>query len=97
MPAPSPFSVRLAPKLKERLQAEAKRADRPLGYVMQKAVESYLDAADEKRAAIRAAVKRADAGHMISGEAVHAWIASWGTDEELPMPTVEKPKRRARA
>jgi predicted transcriptional regulator len=96
MATTSPFSVRLAPKLKERLQAEAKRADRPLGYVMQKAVEAYLAAADEKRTAIRAAVKRADAGHLIPGEAVHAWIESWGTEYELPMPTVEKPKRRAR-
>ena len=95
--ATSPFSVRLAPKLKERLQAEAKRADRPLSYVMQKAVEAYLAGADEKRAAIRAAVKRADSGHLISGETVHAWIASWDTEDELPIPTVEKPKRRARA
>jgi predicted transcriptional regulator len=91
----SPFSVRLAPKLKERLQAEAKRADRPLGHVMQRAVEAYLAAADETRAAIRAAVKRADAGHLISGEAVHAWIESWGADDEAPMPAVEKPKRRS--
>jgi len=61
MAVTSPFSVRLAPKLKERLQAEAKRADRP------QAVEAYLAAADEKRAAIRAAVKHADAGHLIPG------------------------------
>jgi predicted transcriptional regulator len=93
----SPFSVRLAPKLKERSQAEAKRVDRPLGHVMQKAVEAYLAAADEKRAAIREAVERADAGYLIPGEAVNAWIESWGADDEAPMPTVERPKGRSRA
>lgn len=96
MAVTSPFSVRLAPKLRARLQAEAKRADRPLGYVMQKAVEIYLAAADEKRAAIRAAVKRANAGHLIPSEAVHAWIASWGAEDEAPMPKLEKLRRHAR-
>ena len=88
MATTSPFSVRLAPRLKERLQAEAKRAEWPLGFVMQKAVKAYLDAADEKRAAIRAVVKRADAGHVILGQAAHEWIASWHTEDEAPMPTV---------
>ncbi len=95
MPSTPPFSLRLAPKLKERLQKEAERSDRSLGYVAQKAIESYLDSKEEKRAAIRAALERADRGQFVPGEEVRAWIESWDTDNELPMPTVtKKPARR---
>ena len=40
----------------------------------------------EKRAAIRAAISEADEGAFISQDAMDAWIASWGSDAELPSP-----------
>lgn len=44
----------------------------------------------EEEAAFHAAVQEGlddlDAGRTISGEAVLAWIRSWGTENELPPP-----------
>ena len=89
MPA-APFSIRLAPALKARLHNEAERAERSLGFVAQKAIGAYLDALDDKRAAIVAAITRADQGHLIPAEHLHAWVASWGADSELPPPKATK-------
>lgn len=95
MPLPSPFSFRLEPELKKRLQEEARRSDRSLGYVTQRAIEGCLDSLEEKRAAIRDALARADEGHVVSGEQVHAWIESWDGAGELAMPGASlKPARR---
>jgi predicted transcriptional regulator len=41
--------------------------------------EEYFAAIDERS-------RRRDKGVFISGEAIDAWLASWGTDKTLPMP-----------
>ena len=47
-------------------------------------------ATEEEEAAFIAAVEEGvadtDAGRVVSGEAVTAWVRSWFTDEELPPP-----------
>ena len=84
--ASSPFSLRLSPDLKERLDAVAESEDRSASYVTTKAIEAFLDARDAKDRAIRAAIEEADKGIFVSSEAVDRWMESWGTDNELPMP-----------
>jgi predicted transcriptional regulator len=56
-------------------------------------LEPALTAAErEARAAsIARARAQAEAGETVPGEAVFEWLASWGTDKELPAP---KPSRR---
>ena len=39
-----------------------------------------------KRRAIREAVIEADKGIFISQEKMDAWVSSWGTDSEYPLP-----------
>lgn len=84
--ASSPFSLRLSPELKERLDAVAESEDRSASYVATKAIEAFLDARDARDAAIRAAFEEADKGIFVSQEAVHRWMDSWDTDNELPIP-----------
>ncbi len=84
--ATHPFSIRLEPVLKARLEAEAARTERSAGFVIQKAVDEYLDAKEYKREAIREAVLEADKGVFISEKAMDAWVEAWGTQRELPMP-----------
>lgn len=84
--ASSPFSLRLSPELKERLDSVAESEDRSASYVATKAIEAFLDARDARHEAIRAAVAEADKGVFVSSEAVDRWMESWGTDNELPMP-----------
>jgi predicted transcriptional regulator len=84
--ASPPFSVRLSDDLKSRLEKEAEREDRSAGYLVQKAVEEFLDARDFFRSEMEAAIAEADKGVFISGEAMHRWMESWDTDNELSPP-----------
>jgi predicted transcriptional regulator len=81
-----PFSLRLEPALKSRLEEAAQSEDRSASYVAARAIESFLDARDAKRAEIETALVEADRGIFVSQEAVHRWMESWDTDSELPMP-----------
>ena len=82
----TPFSIRLDTEVKAKLEQEARLEDRSAGYIAQKAIEDYLDAKAYKRECLREAIAEADKGVFISEEAMDAWIESWGTENELPMP-----------
>lgn len=80
------FSVRLPPETRRELEEYAKATQRSSAFIVKEAVESHLA---ERRAyleAIEEAVAEADKGVFISGDAVDRWLASWGTDDPLPMP-----------
>lgn len=81
-----PFSLRLEPELKKRLEAAAESEDRSASYVATRAIEAFLDARDARRADLEAAIAESDKGVFVSSEAVERWMASWDTDNELPMP-----------
>jgi predicted transcriptional regulator len=84
--ASAPFSLRLDPDVRSRLEEEAKSLDRSASYVATKAIESFLDARSERRRMLEEALAEADKGVFISGEAMDAWVESWGTVNELPPP-----------
>ena len=84
--ASPPFSVRLSEDLKSRLEREAEWEDRSAGYLVQKAVEEFLDARDFFRNEMEAAIAEADKDVFVSGEAVQRWMESWDTENELPPP-----------
>lgn len=81
-----PFTLRIDPKVKAGLEEAAKANDRTASYVAAKAIEAYLEAREEKRRIIEAAVIEADKGVFVSSEAVHKWMDSWDTDNELSPP-----------
>jgi predicted transcriptional regulator len=97
----SPFSVRLDTKLKKRLEAEAARSSRSAGFVLQKAVEEYLDGKEYFHEEMKKAVKEAEKGAFISEAAMDKWFMSLGTKNELPPPEpdvfLKKPQRKVRA
>jgi predicted transcriptional regulator len=82
----APFSLRLDPALKARLEKLAEREDRSAAYIVQQALTNYLDAKDHFYAEIKKAEAEADKGVFISSEAMHRWMESWDTDHELPPP-----------
>ena len=81
-----PFSVRLDEDVKAALEEAAKQEDISASQLAQKAIKRHL----EERAAyvdmLDAAVAEADKGVFVSGEKVLEWVASWGTENELPRP-----------
>ena len=81
-----PFSMRMDQATKTRLEKQAAIEERSAAFLVQKVVADYLDAKDYERKVFDEAFKEADKGIFISGEAVHRWMESWGTENELPMP-----------
>jgi predicted transcriptional regulator len=82
----APGNVRLRPDLLERADRLAAFLERPRGWVLEKALERYLDEEEREIAELQQSSAEAEAGHVVDGEAVHRWMDSWGTDEELPPP-----------
>lgn len=80
------FSMRLEATIKKRLQKQAKLEKRSAGYIVQHALEKYLDGQDYERKIADEAFAEADKGVFISSEKVFAWMESWGTDKESPFP-----------
>lgn len=80
------FSVRLPENLRQQVDAFAKSTKRSRSFIVKEAVELYMDEQQAYLDAIAEAIKEADEGVFISGEAVDRWLASWGTDNVLPMP-----------
>ena len=82
-----PYSVRLNDEVRQALEAEAAREQRPPAQLAARAIKSMLDAKAAKRAALEAAVSSAEEGVFISSEAMNAWVDSWGNNSERPLPT----------
>ena len=98
--ATAPFSIRLDSKLKTRLEKEAKRRDRTAGFIANHAIRKYFEELDRFTREIDEAFEEAEKGVFISGEAMHKWMESWGTEYELPPPEPDifrEPKRKKKS
>ena len=80
------FSLRIDPRIKKRLDLQAKLEDRSAAYVAQKALDEYLDRKEQMRRMLLDLEAEADKGVFISEEAMNAWVDSWDTDNESPPP-----------
>lgn len=92
-----PLSLHVPAQLKEELEQEARLLKVSESEIAGRAIEAYLNLQAHKRDVIAAAVAEADKGVFISSEAMHRWIESWDTDNELPPPEpdVFLPPRRS--
>ncbi len=82
-------SVRLTDDLQDQLEETAERLRRSKGWVISEALNEFI--AKEERALnrierSRKALDQVEAGQVVDGDEVMAWIASWGSDEELSPP-----------
>ncbi len=80
------FTMRVDADLKAAIEEEARRQDLSASQIATRAIRSHLEAQEFRRKAIEAAFAEADKGEFISSEAMLAWVNSWGTENELPMP-----------
>jgi predicted transcriptional regulator len=81
-----PLSLHVKAELKERLEEEARELSITPDALVGRAIESYLEIRGVERELLRQRIAEADKGVFISGEAMHRWIESWDTDDELPPP-----------
>jgi predicted transcriptional regulator len=67
-------TAHLPGELAERLDALAEDLERPRGWLVKEAIQSYLEVEDERRRETIAALKEVDAGALIEHSEVEAWV-----------------------
>ena len=80
------LSIRLKPETKKRLAKLAKTSGRSSNFLIADAVESYVADQERMLAEIRQADRQIKSGHYIRNKDMKAWLLSWGTEHELPIP-----------
>jgi predicted transcriptional regulator len=80
------ITIRVEPELKQWFEQEAKRRDRSVGYMVNQSMKQAMDSSEARDQMIREAMAEADRGTFVSQEAVHKWMDSWDTENEIPLP-----------
>ena len=75
-------------ELAEKVDALAERLERPRGWVMKQALAAFIADEETRDRLTREALAAADAGDVIDGDMVSAWVDSLGSDNPLPPPAV---------
>jgi predicted transcriptional regulator len=81
-----PLSLHVKAEIKRKLEDEARSQNVSADNLVERAIESYLEIRQSERDVLKQRIAEADKGVFISGEAMHRWIESWGTENELPPP-----------
>ncbi len=82
-------SVRMPDDLMQQLDATAVRLRRSKGWIINDAVREYLEREDVRRRRYeetQEALNDLDAGRLVDGDEVLAWLDSWGSDNESEPP-----------
>ena len=80
------LSIRIDQDIKDRLEVAAKHQKRSKAFLANEAIKEYLAVQEWQEQRIRDAIASADRGEGVPHNNVLAWVQSWGTDNELPMP-----------
>jgi predicted transcriptional regulator len=80
------LSIRLKPETKKRLAKLAKTSGRSSNFLIADAVESYVADQERMLSEVRQADRQVKSGHYVKDEDMKAWLLSWGTEHELPVP-----------
>jgi len=80
------LSIRLKPGTKNRLARLAKASGRSSNFLIADAVDVYVSDQERMLAEVRQADRQVASGHYVRNEDMKAWLLSWGTEHELPVP-----------
>jgi predicted transcriptional regulator len=80
------LSIRLKPETKKQLARLAKASGLSSNFLIADAVEVYVSDQERMLAEVRQADCQVTSGHYIKNEDMKAWLLSWGTEHELPVP-----------
>lgn len=86
-------TVRLQPEIEQGLEAIAGKTQRTKSWVINQALKEYIQRQDQEQARWRETLNAMESvaqGKVVSGEAVHTWLRSWGRSEELPPPKTDE-------
>jgi predicted transcriptional regulator len=86
-------TVRLQPEVESSLEAMAHKLHRSKNWLINQAIREFVARQELEQSRWKetlSALESVTQGKVVSGQAVHAWLQSWGTAEELPPPEVGK-------
>ena len=83
-------TIRLPAEVKQKLEALAVSMNRSKSWLAAQAIAAYVEEQSWQIQQIEAAIAIADGEEAVwvEGEAVEAWLNSWGTETENPIPCV---------
>jgi len=84
-------SVRLQPEVEQELEALATSQERSKSWLINQALKEYIERQTQEKIRWQETLTAMDSvakGQMVSGEAVHAWLESWGKEDEQSPPQV---------
>jgi len=84
-------TVRLSQGVEETLDALAGKLQRSKSWLINQALREYIERQQLEQVRWQetlVAVESVAKGEVVSGDAVHAWLRSWGTQDETDPPRV---------
>ncbi len=84
-------SLRISKDIEAPLESLAQRLDRSKNYLINQAVKEFIARQlmeDSRWNDTLAALESAKSGKLVNESKVTEWLQSWGTDKELPPPSV---------
>lgn len=90
MPQSETVTIRLPIGVKQKLEALATSTNRSKSWLAAQAISVYVEEQSWQLQQIQSALLLADSEEAVwvEGEAVDAWLNSWGTETEKPTPCV---------
>ncbi len=82
MPRSVPLSLRISADKARRIEALAKATDRPKSWLLEQALDAYLESQAWQVARIERGLAEVRRGESVAHDAVAEWLAGWGGDRE---------------
>jgi len=90
----SPTSIKLDKDMRARIENLAASKQRSPHWMMREAIRQYVEREEKYEAVKRDALASwkhfQETGLHATAEEVEEWVASWGTENELPMPVCHR-------
>lgn len=86
-------TIRLQPEVESGLQAMSDKLHRSKNWLINQAIREFVARQELEQSRWQetlSAMESVVQGKAVSGEAVHSWLESWGTSDELPPPQTGK-------
>lgn len=86
-------TVRLQPEVESDLEAMAGKLQRSKNWLINQAIREFVARQELEQSRWKetlAAMESVAQGQVVSDEAVHAWLETWGSAEELPPPQADR-------
>lgn len=82
------MTTHLPVEMAEKVDELANRLERSRGWIIKQALADWIDIEEERYRLTLEGLADVDAGRLVEHDVVMAWMDSFGTDHELPDPTL---------